>query len=281
MGALGTPRADLIESSRHKGGNLNVVRINKTKRLLAAGELAVGAIIGSPAPELVEVAAVAGFDFVTFDAEHEPLDDSQLVDLIRAAEAFDITPIVRVPKDPDRLLRLLDAGAQGVHVPRCSTVANMRELVACTRFYPEGQRTFYRLGRGGNFSHGLADDEWSRQANAELLVIAMIEEVSALDQLAPMLAVPGIDVIHIGPKDLWQSMGMPPKAEVDQAVQQIAAAALGAGKQLSMQLAAIEDLPPQIARQQSTGVTMRSIPLLGLLLKEGAALAQKLRVRNT
>ena len=259
---------------------MNVVRINKTKRMLAAGELAIGAIIGSPAPELVEVAAVAGFDFVTFDAEHEPLDDSQLVQLIRAAEAFDITPIVRVPKDPDRLLRLLDAGAQGVHVPRCSTVADMRELVASTRFYPAGQRTFYRLGRGGNFSHGLADDEWSRQANAELLVIAMIEEVSALEHLGPMLAVAGIDAIHIGPKDLWQSMGMPPKAEVDKVVQQIAAAALGCGKQLSMQLAAIEDLPPQMARHQSTGVTMRSIPLLGLLLKEGAALAQKMRVRN-
>ena len=108
---------------------MDVVRINKTKRLLAAGQRAVGAVIGSPAPELVEVAAVAGFDFVTLDAEHEPLDDSQLVHLIRAAEAFDVTPIVRVPKDADRLLRLLDAGAQGVHVPRCSTVDDMRELV--------------------------------------------------------------------------------------------------------------------------------------------------------
>ncbi|MDB5921701.1 MAG: hypothetical protein JWN13_637, partial [Betaproteobacteria bacterium] len=68
---------------------MSVVRINKTKRLLAAGEIAVGAVVGSPAPELVEVAAVAGFDFVTFDAEHEPLDDSELVQLIRAAEAFD------------------------------------------------------------------------------------------------------------------------------------------------------------------------------------------------
>jgi 2-keto-3-deoxy-L-rhamnonate aldolase RhmA len=260
---------------------LNVVRINKTKRKLAAGELAIGAVIGSPAPELVEVAAVAGFDFVTFDAEHEPLDDSQLVHLIRAAEAFDITPIVRVPKDPDRLLRLLDAGAQGVHVPRCSTVADMRELVACTRFYPEGQRTFYRLGRGGNFSQGLADDEWSRQANAELLVVAMIEEASALEQLAPMLAVPGVDAIHIGPKDLWQSMGMPPKAEVDKAVQTIATAVLASGKQLSMQYAAIEDLPPQMARHQQMGVTMRSIPLLGLLLKEGTALVQKMRVRTS
>lgn len=260
---------------------MNAVRINKTKRMLAAGELAVGAVIGSPAPELVEVAAVAGFDFVTFDAEHEPLDDSQLVHLIRAAEAFDITPIVRVPKDPDRLLRLLDAGAQGIHVPRCSTVADMRELVDCARFYPEGQRTFYRLGRGGNFSHGMADDEWSRQANAELLVIAMIEEASALEQLAPMLAVRGIDAVHIGPKDLWQSMGMPPKAEVDKVVQKIAAAVLASGKQLSMQLAAIDDLSPQIAGHQLMGVSMTSIPLLGLLLKQGSALAQKMRVRTS
>jgi staphyloferrin B biosynthesis citrate synthase len=260
---------------------LDIVRINKTKRMLAAGELAVGAVIGAPAPELVEVAAVAGFDFVTFDAEHEPLDDSQLVNLIRAADAFDITPIVRVAKDPDRLLRVLDAGAQGVHVPRCSTVADMRQLVSCTRFHPQGHRTFYRLGRGGKFAHGMSDDEWSRQANAELLVIAMIEEASALDQLAPMLAVEGIDAVHIGPKDLWQSMGMPPKAEVDKVVQRIGAAVHESGKHISMQLAAIDDLSPQIASHQSMGVSMTSVPLLGLLLKEGAALAKKMRFRSS
>ena len=260
---------------------MNIVRINKTKRMLAAGKIAVGAVLASPAPELVEVAAVAGFDFVTFDAEHEPLDDSQLVNLIRAAEAFDITPIVRVPKDADRLLRLLDAGAQGIHVPRCSSVAHIRELVECARFYPEGQRTFYRLGRGGNFSYGLTDDEWSRQANAELLVVAMIEEASALEQLGAMLAIPGVDAIHIGPKDLWQSLGMPPKAEVDRAVQQIATAVHASGKRLSMQHAAIEDLEPQIARHQVLGVSMTSIPLIPFLLKEGVALERKMRAGTT
>ena len=259
---------------------MSVVRVNKTKRMLAAGRSAVGAVIGSPAPELVEVAAVAGFDFVTFDAEHEPLDDSELVHLIRAAEAFDITPIVRVPKDPDRLLRLLDAGAQGIHVPRCSTVAHMRELVECARFYPDGQRTFYRLGRGGNFSYGLSDDEWARQANAELLVVAMIEEASALEQLGPMLEVRGVDAIHVGPKDLWQSMGMPPKAKVDQAIQTIADAVHASGKTLSMQHAAIEDLDPQIERHRALGVSMTSIPLIPFLMKEGMALGKKMRLRT-
>jgi 4-hydroxy-2-oxoheptanedioate aldolase len=256
---------------------LTAVRINKTKRLLASRKLAVGAVVGSPAPELVEVAAVAGFDFVTFDAEHEPLDDGQLVNLIRAAEAFDITPIVRVAKDPDRLLRLLDAGAQGIHVPRCNTVGDIQQLVEWTRFYPQGQRTFYRLGRGGNFSHGMADDEWAGKADAELLVIAMIEEASALAHLEPMLAVPGIDAIHIGPKDLWQSLGMPSEAKVDQAVDQIATAVRASGKGLSMQLRAVDELPAQIARLHARGVTMISIPLLGLLLREGAALVQTIR----
>ncbi len=261
---------------------MDVVRINKTKRLLAAGEAAVGAVIGSPAPELVEVVAVAGFDFVTFDAEHEPLDDSQLVNLVRAAEAFDITPIVRVAKDPDRLLRVLDAGAQGVHVPRCTTVADMQELVNCTRFFPEGQRTFYRLGRGGKFSHGTSDDEWSRRANAELLVIAMIEEEAALAQLEAMLEVKGVDAVHIGPKDLWQSMGMPPKAVVDKAVQRIAAAVVAAGKHVSMQLqlATPDDFSTQIDNYRRIGASMTSIPLLNLLLKEAAAIASRMRTRR-
>ncbi len=262
---------------------MDVVRINKTKRMLAAGELAVGAVIGTPAPELVEVAAVAGFDFVTFDAEHEPLDDHQLVDLIRAADAFEITPIVRVAKDPDRILRVLDAGAQGIHVPRCSSVQHMQELVDCTRFYPDGQRTFYRLGRGGRFAHGMADDEWSKRANAELLVIAMIEEAAALDQLEPMLAVKGVDAVHIGPKDLWQSMGMPPKADVDKAIEKIASAVRSSRKHVSMQmqLAPIDDLSMQIDTHRRMAVSMTSVPLLPLLLKEGSALAKKMRFRSS
>jgi hypothetical protein len=67
---------------------------------------------------------------------------------------------------------------------RVSTFLAAAPLPTCAssspaRFYPEGERTFYRLGRGGNFSHGLTDDEWSRQANAELLVVAMIRSVGS------------------------------------------------------------------------------------------------------
>jgi 2-keto-3-deoxy-L-rhamnonate aldolase RhmA len=254
-----------------------IVRTNKTKALLREGRLAVGAVIGAPAAELVEIAAIAGFDFVTFDAEHEPLDDSELVDLIRAAEAADVTPIVRVAKDPDRLLRLLDAGAQGIHVPRCSTVADMQQLVEWTRFHPEGDRTFYRLGRGGNYSRGLDDDEWARRTNEHLLVIAMIEEASALDHLGAMLAVPGIDGVHIGPKDLWQSMGMPPADKVEAAVSTISAAVRQAGKHLSLQIRAMDNVNAQLDRSQRRGANMVSVPLAGLLLRRGTEFIEEVR----
>jgi 4-hydroxy-2-oxoheptanedioate aldolase len=260
-----------------KGLTLKVVRTNKTKKLLQSGQVAIGAAIASPAPEFVELAAVAGFDFVTLDAEHEPLDDWQLANLIRAADAFDITPIVRVPKDPDRLLRLLDIGAQGVHVPRCSSVTDMRQLAKATRFYPLGERTFYRLGRGGNFNRGLTDDEWSRQSNEELLVIAMIEEASALDQLEVMLEVPGVDAVHIGPKDLWQSLGMPSAEMVDKAISKIATAVRAAGKQLSLQLQGFDSVDHQIERHKALGANMITAPLIGLLVREGEALVQQIR----
>ena len=99
--------------------------------------------------------------------------------------------------------------------------------------------------------------------------------------LTPMLAIKGVDAVHIGPKDLWQSMGMPPKEEVDKVVAQIAAAVLASGKQLSMQFqfGAVDDLSAQITRYQRMGALMTSITLLNLLLKEGAAFAKKMRTR--
>ncbi len=103
------------------------------------------------------------------------------------------------------------AGAQGIHVPRCNTAADLVALVKWTRFHPVGERTFYNRGRSGNFSVGVTDTaEWARAANRELLVIGMVEEVKALQHLDEMLPVPGVDAIHLGHMDLWQSMGMPP-----------------------------------------------------------------------
>src|SRR5688572_18923000 len=129
-----------------KGGRTRM-RKNKTKAKLAANECAIGVSVAFPSPDLVELCAVVGFDFVTFDTEHEPMDGEQVVHCIRAAEAYDMTPIVRLPRNPDLILRYMNAGAQGIHVPRCNTAADLQALVKWTRFHPLGERTFYNRGR--------------------------------------------------------------------------------------------------------------------------------------
>ena len=128
------------------------MRRNKTKAKLAANQCAIGAGIAFPSPDLVELCAVVGFDFVTFDTEHEPMGSEQVVHCIRAAEAYDMTPIVRVARNPDVILKFMNAGAQGIHVPRCTTAQDLIELVKWTRFHPLGERTFYNRGRSGDFS---------------------------------------------------------------------------------------------------------------------------------
>jgi 2-keto-3-deoxy-L-rhamnonate aldolase RhmA len=100
----------------------------------------------------------------------------------------------------------------------------------------------------------------------------MIEEAVALDHLDELLAVPEIDAIHVGPKDLWQSMGMPPAQVVEAAVSRIATAVRRAAKNLSLQLRSIDAIPPQIEHAIARQANMISVPLGGLLLQSSEAL---------
>ena len=253
------------------------MRVNKTKSKLVGNQIAVGAVISIPSPDLVELSATVGFDFVTIDSEHEPFDEQQIVHMIRAAEAYDITPIIRLPKDSNRILHFLDAGAQGIHVPRCNSAGDMRALMESTRFYPQGKRTFYALGRSANYAVGVDDEEWSQSANRELLVVAMVEEVEALNNLEEILAVPYVDVIHIGPKDLWQSMGMPEATAVDEKVAYITRAAVASGKQVSIQLRITDDTTERIAGHLRRGARMFTVSPFDFIRRSGTAFTKQVR----
>ncbi len=252
------------------------MRMNKTKAKLISNQIAIGAVIPIPSPDLVELSAAVGFDFVTIDSEHEPLGEQQIVHMIRAAEAYDITPIVRLPKDPDQILHFLDAGAQGIHVPRCNSAGDMRALVEATRFYPQGKRTFYASGRSANYGVGVDDEEWSQSANRELLVVAMVEEVEALNNLEEILAVPYVDVIHIGPKDLWQSMGMPEATVIDEKVAYVTRAAVASGKQVSLQLRITDDAPERMAGHLRRGLRMFIVSPFDFIRRGGTAFMEQI-----
>ena len=101
-----------------------MVRSNKTKAKLNEGQVAIGASINFYAPGLVELYGVMGFDWVWIDCEHGSSNDSETENMVRAAELYDLTPIVRIPNTyPSTILRFLDRGAQGIIVPHISNRA--------------------------------------------------------------------------------------------------------------------------------------------------------------
>ena len=93
------------------------------KARLATGERALGVLLRMPGEELVEMVAVAGFDFVLVDGEHGPADVVELRRHLAAAELYDVPVLVRVGSaEPALVLRAIDAGAVGVVAPHVDKI---------------------------------------------------------------------------------------------------------------------------------------------------------------
>jgi 2-keto-3-deoxy-L-rhamnonate aldolase RhmA len=204
-------------------------RPNRLKRLLAAGQAGVGSLLSYDAPWLVEVLGMTGYDFITIDIEHEPIDTGAVATIVRAADLVGMASIIRMPASP-AVFPYLSAGVQGVQVPDLRGRAHAEEVVELTRFPPAGRRTYYTQTRAAQYGVGIDEAEWLRQADDELLVVAMIEDIALMDELDEILAVDGIDAFHIGTLDLAQSMGTPPPARIDEVVEEILTRCRAAGK---------------------------------------------------
>jgi len=197
------------------------MRTNLTKAKLAEGKVVFGAIVNRYAPDLVELFGAIGYDFVMIDCEHGPMTLDQVEHMVRAAEVFDITPITRVPNHEESvILGYLDRGVQGIIVPHVNTRESAEAVARAARYYPEGRR-----GVGGGRAHdygvGVSRSESTAWINSQLLVIPMVEETEAVDNLDAILTVAGVDILHVASGDLGQSMGNPGAGKVREMMRQI------------------------------------------------------------
>lgn len=182
---------------------------NKVRRLLEAGTPAFGTFNWLTGPECIEILGAAGFDFVVIDMEHGPHGQDNLPAMLRAADASGIVPIVRVTQnEPTLILRALDLGAKGLHIPQVNTAAEAKSLVQSARYWPLGERGFAPGTRAARFG-ALTTEEYITQANQDPLLIVHIENKHGVENLDEILRVAGIDVVFIGPADLSQSLGIP------------------------------------------------------------------------
>src|SRR5207302_1499458 len=99
----------------------------------------------------------------------------------------------------------LDAGVLVVMCSSTSTPGLARQAAAACRYPPAGRR-----GSGA----GLAMFAWPEVASyhdcadENVLVIAIIEEARAIENIEEIAATPGIDVLFIGTSDLSFSLGL-------------------------------------------------------------------------
>jgi 2-keto-3-deoxy-L-rhamnonate aldolase RhmA len=190
---------------------------NRMKEKLRAGEPVYGVSVMIPSPQIVEMIAAAGFDWVLLDCEHGTITLESLELMAMAAEASGITAIARpVSRSAEHILQVLDRGVMGVQVPHVNTAAEAREVVAAVKFHPLGKRSIAAGTRAAVYdAHGTLA-EFVKAANEQTLIAVQIEDREAIDNLGELLQVDDIDVFFVGPSDLSQSMGHPgnPKAPV-------------------------------------------------------------------
>jgi 4-hydroxy-2-oxoheptanedioate aldolase len=196
---------------------------NRMKQKLQAGEPVYGVSVMIPSPQIVEMIAAAGFDWVLLDCEHGTLTLESVELMAMAAEASGITAIARpMTKSAEHILQVLDRGVMGVQVPHVNTAEEARAVIAAVKYHPAGSRGLAAGTRAANYdAHGTLAD-YVLAANEATLIAIQLEDRPAIDNIDALLAVDGIDVFFIGPSDLSQSMGHPgnPKApEVAQAIQ--------------------------------------------------------------
>lgn len=184
------------------------------KQRLAAGERLYGALLRLPSETLVEMAGVAGLDYLVIDCEHGPADMTALQHHLTAAAAHDLDVLVRIGAcEPALALRCLDLGAAGIIHPHVDSVEDARRVVAADHYPPLGQRGFATYSRAGRFGTVGAAEHLA--AARETLVVAMVETAQACAAAKEIASTEGVDAVFVGPADLAADCAFPGRETVD------------------------------------------------------------------
>jgi len=207
------------------------IRSNRVKDKLAAGQVAI-VLSGTNDPDLIDQLGPVAPDGIWLEGEHGAVDYADLGNLTRACDLWGMTSIVRVmDNDYATIYRTLDRGAQGIVVPHVNTRVEGEAVVAAGKFAPLGKRGMFTSRQG------FGVDDYFHTANAQSLLIVLIEDIVAVRSLDEILKVDHIDVFFVAPNDLATSMGHIGKLahpEVQQTVDGAIARIVGAGRTAGM-----------------------------------------------
>ncbi|MFN8008621.1 MAG: aldolase/citrate lyase family protein [Terriglobia bacterium] len=180
---------------------------NPVKVALQQGKPVIGATITVASPDVAATLASSGFDFLWIEMEHSPVTLESVRDMILATRGMPAVPLTRVPvNEPWMAKRVLDIGSLGVMFPFTSTPELAEQAVKSCKYPPLGIRGF-----GPSLAMPRWDfvgQEYTQFANENVLVIPIIEQKQAVENIEKIAATPGIDVLFIGASDLSFSLGV-------------------------------------------------------------------------
>ena len=176
--------------------------MNFTKRL-RNNELLLGTMLTIPAPEVAEMIAKCGFDWLFMDGEHSPLSILDWQRMLQAVAGRSAGVIRVAAKTEKEIKKVLDIGADGIIAPQVNTADEARRIVEWCRYPPQGVRG---VGLARAQGYGLDFASYVESANERVAVIIQAEHIEAVDNIEEIANVEGIDAVFIGPYDLSASM---------------------------------------------------------------------------
>jgi 4-hydroxy-2-oxoheptanedioate aldolase len=177
------------------------IRPNRIKQRLAAGEVAV-ILSGAVNADMIDQLGPIGADGFWLEGEHGPVDFGDISDLTRACDLWGATSVLRLSHNEyGDIYRALDRGAQAIVIPHVNTKAEAQNVVDGAKFAPIGKRGMFTSRQG----YGVPD--YLKVANDNTLLIVLIEDIAAVNNLDEILTVDHIDVFFVAPSDLASSMG--------------------------------------------------------------------------
>jgi 2-dehydro-3-deoxyglucarate aldolase len=171
---------------------------------LKRGERLLGTLVTLSSPEVAEILAEAGFDWLFIDMEHSPLDVREAQSILQAVGER-CACVLRVPlNDEIWIKKALDIGATGLIIPQVNSRQEAERAVRFCKYPPQGSRG---VGVARAQGYGARLQDYLDSANEEIAVIVQAEHIDGVSRIEEIVGVAGVDAVLVGPYDLSASMG--------------------------------------------------------------------------
>jgi 2-dehydro-3-deoxyglucarate aldolase len=176
------------------------------KKKLKDGHVTIGSWMQIPNSSVAEIMTSSGYDWICADLEHGHFSNEILPEIFRTIESAGVVPFARVSANSEVFIKgALDAGARGIIIPNIISKDELKKAISYANYPPDGRRGV-GYSRANLFGKNFA--EYVSRINSEILIVAQIEDITAVNNLDSILPVKGLDAIMVGPYDLSGSMGI-------------------------------------------------------------------------